>query len=537
MSFGLDLVVIIVYFAVILGIGLSQRSKSGSVEGFALGDRQTPWWAVLASIMAAEISAATFLGAPESGYDKRNWSYAQFAIGTILARIIVSFLFIPIFYKQGVISLYEYLETRFGKVTRQLASVTFLITRVLAMGTRLYVSAIILVLAFALWTGHEADANTKFWLFAGAVIVVTLLTTIYTSIGGIRAVIWTDFIQVTVLVASLGFTIPYLLGKIPGGWETVQGVIQKPVFFDFAKPATPGVWAWVKNVLTEEYTIWAAVIGSTFVTMSTHGIDQDTVQRMLTAKNRRQSAFATMLSGLVDLPVACSFIFIGILLYAFYQAHPTPGLPEEHREAFPFFILHEMPAGMRGLVTAGILSTAMGSLSTALNALGTSFARDFILPRMGDVPESRQVNVLRWSTVLFAFFIIIVGIVTAWYMAKNPDAAIIPLVLGILGFTFGSLLGVFLVAVLTKTRGNDFGNVIAMFAGFAAVLFLSNVFGVQKLVGFTSPDEKGQLAPALVLSFPWRITLGTFVTVAISLCFRTPEEAQRSARESNELHP
>jgi len=514
-----DLIVLLLYFAIVLGIGLSQRSKSGSVEGFALGDRQTPWWAVLASILAAEISAATFLGAPESGYDKRNWSYAQFAIGTILARIIVSFLFIPLFYKHGVISLYEYLETRFGRVTRKFASATFLVTRVLAMGTRLYVSAIILVLAWAMWHGGEADANTKFWLFAGAVVVVTVMTTIYTSLGGIRAVIWTDFIQVSVLVASLGFTIPYLLSRIPGGWSAVHDVIKTPVFFDFAKPAHGGAWAWIKHVLTEDYTIWAAVIGSTFVTMSTHGIDQDTVQRMLTAKNRRQSAFATILSGLVDLPIACSFIFIGILLFAFYQAHPTPGLPAEHREAFPFFILHEMPVGMRGLVTAGILSTAMGSLSTALNALGTSFARDFVLPRMGDIPESRQVSVLRWSTVLFAVLIIIVGIITAWYMAKHPDAAIIPLVLGILGFTFGSLLGIFLVAVFTKTRGNDFGNVTAMICGFAAVVFLSNA-ALQESVG---------LKETFVLSFPWRITLGTFVTIAVALCFKTKAASRSDA--------
>lgn len=519
----IDGLVVLAYFVVILTIGLSQRSKSGSIEGFALGDRQTPWWAVLASIIAAEISAATFLGAPESGYDKRNWSYAQFAIGTVLARIIVSFLFIPLFYKHGVISLYEYLETRFGRVTRKFASATFLLTRVLAMGTRLYVSAIILVLAYAIWRGNEADENAKFWLFAGAVIVVTLLTAVYTSVGGIRAVIWTDFIQVIVLLASLAFTIPYLLHKIPGGWGSARAVIAHPVFFDFAKPPQDGAWAWIQHVLTEEYTLWAAIIGSTFVTMSTHGIDQDTVQRMLTAKNRRQSAFATILSGLVDFPIACSFIFIGILLFAYYQGHPTPGLPAEHREAFPFFILHEMPVGLRGLVTAGILSTAMGSLSTALNALGTSFARDFVLPRMGDVSETRRVSVLRWSTALFALFIIGVGILTAWYMAKHPDAAIIPLVLGILGFTFGSLLGVFFVAVFTKTRGSDTGNVIAMLCGFAAVLFLSNG-DLQMMTGFTARDGRGNVVPALVLSFPWRITLGTLVTFLVAVLFPTPEE-------------
>jgi SSS family solute:Na+ symporter len=513
--FLIDALVLLAYFAVILGIGLSQRSKSDSVEGFTLGDRQIAWWAVLASILAAEISAATFLGAPESGYSRQNWSYAQFAIGTVLARIIVSFLFIPIFYKHNVISLYEFLGSRFGPVTRKFASITFMVTRVLAMGTRLYVSAIIMVIGVAMWQGGAVDANTKFWLYAGAVVLVTILTAIYTSVGGIRAVIWTDFIQVGVLVASLGFTIPFLLSKIPGGWGAVTEVIKSPVFFDFAKPADdPGVWAWIKNVLTNEYTIWAAIIGSTFVTMSTHGIDQDTVQRMLTAKNRRQSAFATILSGIVDLPIVSAFILIGVLLKAYYAAHPSVALPAESREVFPFFIMNEMPAGMRGLVTAGILATAMGSLSTALNALATSFSRDFILPRMkADAAEHEKMAVLRWSTVGFAVLIIGIGVWTAYYMAHNPKVEILPLVLGILGFTFGSLLAVFLLAVLTKTRGNDLGNVIAMVCGILAVAYLSNVLSIQNHLGVKTP---------FVLSFPWRITCGTLVTFVIAALFRTP---------------
>src|SRR6187397_1161034 len=218
MHFLWDLLVLILYFAIILSIGLSQRSKSGSVEGFTLGDRQTPWWAVLASIIAAEISAATFLGAPGEGFEKRNWTYVQLAIGTILARIFVSAVFIPIYYKHGVISIYEFLQTRFGPVTRKAASITFMITRVLAMGTRLYVSAIIVVLAFEMLSGRDAVQMEKFWLFTGALVLVTLLTAVYTSIGGIRAVIWTDFIQVGVLVAALGFAIVFLLGRIDGGW-------------------------------------------------------------------------------------------------------------------------------------------------------------------------------------------------------------------------------------------------------------------------------------------------------------------------------
>ena len=182
---------------------------------------------------------------------------------------------------------------------------------------------------------------------------------------------------------------------------------------------------------------------------------------------------------------------------------------------------------MCGLVIAGLLATAMGSLSTALNALGTSFARDFVFPRIGEqnMDDARRVRILRWSTVLFAVFIVIVGLATAWYMAHEPGAQIIPLVLGILGFTFGSLLGVFLVAVLTKSRGNDLGNVIAMSCGFLAVVVLSNPFGIQQAAGISEP---------FVLAFPWRVTLGTLVTVAISLCFPPPAATVTESRLNEE---
>jgi len=518
----LDALVLLAYFGLIVGVGLSQRSKSGSVEGFALGDRQIAWWAVLASILAAEISAATFLGAPGEGYANRNWTYAQLAIGTILARIFVSVVFIPIYYRHGVISIYEFLETRFGVFSRKLASAVFLVTRVLAMGTRLYVSAIILVLAVEMFRGGvDPSANEKFWLYAGAVIFVTMLTALYTTVGGIRAVIWTDFIQVGVLVAALVFTIPFLLGKIDGGWGTVAQHIQQPVFFDTVpRLEGEGLGAWFSRMFSLEYTIYAAFLGSTFVTMATHGIDQDTVQRMLTAKNRRQSAFATIVSGLVDLPIVASFILIGLLLWVYYQANPTPDLPKEGREVFPFFILHTMPPGLRGLVTAGILATAMGSLSTALNALATSFSRDFWLPHLEKsgilVDEWQRVRVLRQSTVLFASFIIVVGVGTAYFMAKNPNERIIPLVLGILGFTFGSLLGLFLVALLTRSRGNDLGNGLGVLAGLIAVLLASGVH-----VKFLYPPGT---EPSFVLAFPWRITLGTVVTFAIAILFRTPPD-------------
>ena len=325
----IDAAVVVAYFVVIIGIGLSQRSKSGSVEGFALGDRQTPWWAVLASIIAAEISAATFLGAPESGFVKGNWTYAQFAIGTILARIIVSFLFIPLFYRHGVISLYEFLETRFGPRTRTWASATFLVTRVLAMGTRLYVSAIILVLAWQLLArdhgralGEILDLRRRRGARDGCSprftppSAASARSSGRTSSRSVCSSQHSDFRSSSCSARSPA------AGAPPLPAHSGTALLELRQTGDRARRCG----AWIKNVLTSEYTIWAAVIGSTFVTMATHGIDQDTVQRMLTAKNRRESAKATILSGLVDLPVVGSFILVGILVCDLLQ-RPTEREP------------------------------------------------------------------------------------------------------------------------------------------------------------------------------------------------------------------
>ena len=398
-SILLDVLVIVAYFAIILGIGLAQRSRSGSVEGFALGDRQIAWWAVLASILAAEISAGTFFGTPGEGYALRNFTYVQLIFGYVLARIVVSAVFIPAYYRYNVVSIYEFLGHRFGPTTRRVASGVFLITRALASGTRLWVPTILIVIAWKLFVNEQVSGWQEFWLYAGALIVITALTAVYTAVGGIRAVIWTDVIQICVLFCALGFSLWFLLGKIPGGWEGVKDYLTQPgvakpddlrvLSVGHPDPDFPGLWGWIKGILEEEYTLWAAFLGSTFVTLATHGTDQDMVQRMLTAKNKNQSALATILSGVVDIPVVLVVLAIGILLWVFYQLHPEAplirydgagGAQPRASEVFPQFILTQMPHGLRGLVIAGVLATAMGSLSTALNALATSYVRDFHFP-------------------------------------------------------------------------------------------------------------------------------------------------------------
>lgn len=535
----IDAVVLLAYFGLILWIGLSQRSKSGSMEGFALGDRQIAWWAVLASILAAEISAGTFFGAPGEGYALRNFTYIQLIVGYLLARVVVSAVFIPAYYRHGVVSIYEFLGTRFGPVTHRLSSGVFLITRLLASGTRLWVPTMILVIIWHLQNPQQIiSPGMEFWLTGVALVLVTLATAVYTAVGGIRAVIWTDVIQIIVLICALSFSLIYLIGHIPGGWGGAVATLTGPkdlAMWDLGLKEGAGFWGNIKHVLEQEYTVWAAFLGSTFVTLATHGTDQDMVQRMLTAKNKRQSAVATILSGIADVPITMVVLGIGILLYVFYQQNPDALLPKNaaglvsSNKVFPYFVLTVMPAGLRGLVIAGVLATTMGSLSTALNSLATSYVRDFHFHWFGEPKtDAGKVRALRFGTVLFATLLVSVALATAWVTSHNPQLRILPIILGIFGYTYGSLLGVFMTGLFTRTRGNDFGNVIAMIAGFIVVAYLSgldkDVMGLFGANGISRPEWMP------VIEFPWRIMFGTVTTFAVAMLFRTPQEKQLQHR-------
>ena len=524
-SWLIDLLIVLVYFTVIIGIGLYMGRREESLHDFALGGRRIPWWAVLASIIAAETSAGTFFGTPGEGFNLRNFTYIQLAVGTIIARILVSYIFLKPYYQYNVYSIYEYLATRFGTRTKNAASAVFLVTRTLASGSRIYVAAIILVLAFEMFRGAPLDADHKVLVYVLASVAITVLTAIYTTLGGIKAVIWTDFIQATIMMGSALAAALILFHSIPNGWAGVKEILPSdhPLDLFFATGLDPARHGWdrVKGMFETEYTVFA-IVGAIFLNMATFGTDQDMVQRMLTAPDVRRARRSLILSGLADIPIACTFLGIGVLLYAYFHALPDPAQPKANNEIFAYYILHRLPVGMRGILLAGIFATAMGSLSTALNALATSFVRDWYQPFVNRAADERQsLRAVRWATVSFAVLLVAVSSVTSFLVIKNPGLRIIPIILGIFSYTYGSLLGVFFVGMLTRRRGSDTGNLCAMLAGFLTVAVLS---GLTKQLWqvFFSADSYPHPGWLPAVEWPWWVMSGSLVTFLVAICFRTP---------------
>jgi SSS family solute:Na+ symporter len=524
----IDCAVLLLYFILIISIGLYMGRKEESLRDFALGGRRIPWWAVLASLVAAETSAGTFFGTPGEGFSHRDFTYLQLAFGTIIGRVLVSYIFIKPYYDYNVYSIYEYLTARFGVATKNAASAVFMITRLLASGARLYVAAIALALAYEMISGTRPDQIQTLWIYIGATTAIVILTAIYTTFGGIKAVIWTDLIQASIMISSALIALGLLYFAIPGGWHEI---VQRHGPFRVSDLITTGLdparhgWGKVKGMFETEYTIFAGLIASVFITMGTHGTDQDMVQRMLTAPDIRRSRRSLIMSGLADIPIAFTFLSIGLLLWVYYQAHPDPTLPKTPNETFCHFILYQMPVGLRGLLIAGIFATAMGSLSTAINALATSFTRDWYEPYINPESTSEQsLRAVRWATVWFSILMIVVASTTSYLVIVHPNVRIIPIVLGIFGYTYGSLLGVFLCGIFTKRRGNDFGNIAAMIMGFVVVVILSGLPNkIAALVGSKFYEQPNWLP---VMEFPWWICFGTIVTFSVAIFFRTNREHQ-----------
>jgi SSS family transporter len=470
----IDLAVILAYLIAITWFGARFRSGQKNLRDYFLGGRTAPWWAISLSIVSAETSTLTIVGTPALAFTG-NLGFLQIVLGYLLARIVISVLFLPHYFRGEMFTAYELMRRRFGERVRKLTASIFLVTRALAEGVRVF--AISLVISIVLGTGEVAS-----------IILITILTLFYTFEGGMTAVIWTDVVQMTLYVLGAILSFVIILGKIPGGWEhvvAVAGAAHKFTIFDFR--FSPDM-----AFFSRTYTFWAGIAGGCFLTTASHGTDQLMVQRLLSARDEAQSRAALLSSWVVILLQFTLFLLIGVLLFVYYGDNrlEAPALHGGSNDSiYPSFIWSSLPTGVAGLIIAAILAAAMANLSAALNSLASTTVVDFVRARRRDLTEAGALKLARWATVGWGLVLLAIAI------AARHSRSVLEAGLTIGSIPLGALLGVFLLGILTKRPGE-----VAAMAGVAAGL--ATVLAIH----FLTP-----------VAFTWYVLIGTTVTFGVGV--------------------
>jgi SSS family transporter len=478
----LDIFVIATYLVVCTCLGAWFGRGTRGIKDYLLGERNVPAWAVMISIVATETSALTFLSVPGIAFrqpsTKTPWegdfTYLQLALGYIVARVFISLVLLPLYFRGEIYTAYEVLARRFGGATQRLASVLFLVTRTLASGLRLFLAATVL-------------GQITGWSLPAAILVIGVSTIAYTLVGGLSGVIWADVLQFLVYVLAAFVALAVLNGKVPGGLgEIVQraGAAGKFRLFNFS------------TSLSIPYTFWAGMIGGMILDTGTHGVDQLMVQRYLAARSQRQAAWALIASGFVVFAQFALFLFLGAGIWVFYQLSP-PASPPGREQEFASFIVGYLPTGIKGLSIAAVFSVTMSTVSGALSASASSTVNDLYRPL---APNLDDKQLLRLSKGFTAFWGVVQ--VAVAFGAMGLQQSIIDNALSVAGFVTGILLGLFFLGLLTSARVGQRAAFLGMLAGLGAVSYAR--FGTNiaypwyALVGSSSVVLFGWLASLLL---------------------------------------
>jgi solute:Na+ symporter, SSS family len=438
---------------------------------FFLGSRRIPSIVACLSFVATEVSALTIIGVPATSYSE-NWEYLQFFIGSASARIIVAFLFIPVFYKYNCTSIYEFLRYRFGPQTQYAGSIFFFITRLIASGVRLYAACL----------GIGIILN---WNLTQTLLVFTSVSIVFIAFGGIKAVVWAGAYQALIFFGAGLTLLLYLFFHIDGGlsavWQTAGQAGRLSLFkFDFN--------------LNDATTFWAGTANAFFLGLAVFGTDQELVQRLLTVKTRKTSQKTIIMTIFTAFPVLCIYLGIGTLLYVFFSQNPNLDPPAKAKEVLSYFTANFLPFGLKGLILSAII---LASIDSPLSSLSSSFVMDIYKPLINkSATKEHYLLISRIGVIVFGLILAII----AWTCV--PIENILWFAFEIFSLTGGSLLGIFIFGILTKRQAN-IGNVIAM--------ILSTVFMTVLLllshVGYIN------------LAWSWLIVLGTISTFALCLLF------------------
>ncbi|MBI5661419.1 MAG: sodium/solute symporter [Ignavibacterium album] len=448
----LDLIIVVAYLIVVALIGIFSGGKQKSIKDYFLGAEKIPWIAVSFSIIAAETSALTFISIPGLAY-KTNFNFLQLTFGFLLGRIAVAIILLPKYYQGEISTVYTYLEKRFGRRIRTLASIVFLLTRVASDGVRLFAAAIPLYLLLNISPVY-------------AILIISIIALIYTYTGGMKAVIYVDAFQMMIYLGGAAIMIIFIINQIDTKIFSDTNLIDQKlsiINFGFGNSLT--------DFFKEPYTFLSGLVGGGFLSMASHGTDQLIVQRLLALQNLRKSQLAIVTSGVIIIIQFAIFLFIGFLLFNFY------GMTDmKSDEVLPTFIINQLPKGISGFIIAGVFAAALSTLAGSISSLSSSTMIDLFLNNKKDIlDEKAKLRYSRLFTVLWTM--VLIG---SAFFFMNTDRAVVELALSISSFTFGGMLGTFLLGIFNK-KVNEKIAIISFLAGIIVV----SVTIILKIVAWT----------------------------------------------------
>lgn len=502
-----DWLVFAAYISILAGTGwFFNRQTANNTNDYFLGGNKMPVWLVAISVLATSQSAATFLGGPDQGY-RGDLSYLATNIGAFIAAMVVAAFLIPKFYQNKVSTVYELLEARFGESAKKQAGFMYLFGRIFASGARLYMAAI----AVAMILFGNIDASSV--VISTLVLVAVGLA--YSIIGGIRTVIYSDVIQCVVYVVAALLVIYFLLQSIPADFSQILSVLDAPgkgeasklTLFNFALDFSPG----------GVFTVWSAITGFVLLNIAAFGLDQDMTQRVLTCKNAKEGSKSMLLSVVMVIPVMLLFITIGLLLYVFYQ---RPDLMNggssdvinqtfsgEKVTIFMYYVLNEMPAGVKGFVTIGVIAAALSTLNSGLNSMASVLVQDIYRPwKLKQTATTDERHFVKAGQTAMSLVALALGsmAILCYYWQQYSDMPLLAFALSVMVFSYSGLLGVYFTVLFTN-RGNKHSVLLALISGFLLTLMF------QPYVMNTLVPPSWQVN----LGFTWQLCIGSFVSFLI----------------------
>jgi SSS family solute:Na+ symporter len=446
---ALDIGILIVYIGAVTIFGTLLGRRQKDARDYFLAARGIPWWAICFSVVATETSALTVVSVPATAYASDLWML-QLTLGYFLGRLVVAALLLPAYFRGQLDTAYAMLETRFGAGARRFASVVFMVTRAFADSVRLFATAI----PIKLITG------IPYWQ---AIAITGIFTVIYTWYGGLRAVVWVDVVQLIIYLFGGLAALWVLLRVVPGGWAGIVAAAAPDAKFRVFHPE--GGFADTRWLAT-------GAVGGAFLSMASHGVDHLIVQRLLASGSLRDARKALVASGGIVMAQFALFLIVGVGLFAFYQGRTF----EAADEVFPLFVVEQLPPGVTGLVIAGILAAAMSTVGSSVNSLASATTHDLYAPLAGrNADPAALLRVGRRFTLLWAAILVFGAMLFEFAQQGTP---VVVVALQVASFTYGGLLGAFLLGLLSRAAGQRDAIVgMATAMGLMAGLWAAQQFG------------------------------------------------------------